>query len=67
MNLARAKTLKHGSLVHCPADNGEPGYSGIVRHVSGEATHALLKEPFLWVSVEKDGKTRHVWPSNRLG
>jgi len=67
MDITRAKNLKVGDTVHCPADRGEPGYSGRVEHISTtEQTH-MDSKPFLWVTVRKSNSTAHVWPSNRLG
>lgn len=67
MTHEQALKLKVGDTVRCPADRGEPGYSGKVEHIDdNDATHALVKEPFRWVTVRKPGAHASVWPSNRL-
>lgn len=69
MKIEDAQKLKHGDRVVCPADRGEPSYTGAV---SGELHRVALinttanGDQYVWVSVKGFGK-KSVWPSNRLG
>jgi hypothetical protein len=71
MDIARAKALKAGQTVYCPADRGEPAYSGKVQ-VDGTWDYSAAPVQknatgveYIWVDVKGNGRTS-VWPSNRL-
>ena len=68
MKIEEARKLKLGDRVWCPADRGNPAFTGTVDYLSGiEASHPSSNGPFLWVGVAASNGTRggH-WPSNRL-
>ena len=68
MRLDRAQSLKIGQIVGCPADRGDVRYTGKVTHIGTEINKSFSGVEFVWVTVEHpNGKSRHVWPSNRLG
>jgi hypothetical protein len=69
MELQKAKSLRIGQSVRCPADRGDPAYVGTVAHVEQqECTHPCVAGPFVWVTVRhQNGKQSAVWSSNRLG
>jgi hypothetical protein len=70
MRIEHAKGLKVGDRVRCPPDRGDPAYIGKVTHLSADhgGTVYGTDQIYLWVTVEHPaGKSRHVWPSNRLG
>jgi hypothetical protein len=69
MNIEIARRLKPGHLVTCPADGGEPAYSGRVAFVGANEYRNDQGAPYVWVTVERVHlpRTKHVWPSNRLG
>jgi hypothetical protein len=66
MDIKKAKQLVYGASVHCPADRGEPPYYGIVRHIGADVFKNIHGHEYIWVTVSKNGNTRHVWPSIRL-
>jgi len=67
MDITKAKALKVGDIVHCPADRGELAHSGRVEHVGEtECTH-MCGKPFIWITVRPRNSHASVWPSNRLG
>jgi hypothetical protein len=65
MHIDKALRLKVGDIVHCPADRGDPAFTGRVTHVSPVIHEASLTE-FIWVEVQGPHH-KSVWPSNRLG
>jgi len=67
MILTKAKSLKIGDTVYCPADRGESGYHGKIIHIGEQVSKNIDGVEFVWITVRKDSKTNHVWPSNRLG
>ncbi len=68
MTIEQANNLKVGQLVYCPEDRGEAGYSGKVTHISDTQNKNIRGTDYVWVTVRRlDGKSAHVWPSNRLG
>lgn len=67
MNIGKARQLKVGQVVSCPADRGAKAYNGRIRHISDGAAQNIYGEHYLWVTVEKDRGRNEVWPSNRLG
>lgn len=67
MDIAKARTLKIGDTVRCPADRGDPAYSGKVEHVGQDEAQDLQGRGYLWVTVRRAGAHASVWPSNRLG
>lgn len=69
MKIERARLLKPGIIVHCPADRGDKAFTGIV--VSEDCAVSPMhlnhqQECFIWVEVQGAGK-KSIWPSNRLG
>ncbi len=59
---------KYGDHVHCPADRGEPAYTGTVRDVGTDVLTNIHGVKCVWVSVQRiDSTRRTVWPSHRLG
>ena len=69
MNIEQARKLKYGQTVHCPADRGEPAYTGTVRSEDCATCAAHLDnnaKQYIWIEVQGAGK-KSVWPSNRLG
>ena len=66
MNIEQAKKLSVGSVVLCPPDRGDKGYTGQVTWV-GELVQTNY-QGFEYISVEVQGPHhKSVWPSNRLG
>lgn len=66
MDINKAKLLQVGNFVHCPADRGEAGYTGRITHVGESVNKAHNGVEYVWITVRKDNKTNHVWPSNRI-
>lgn len=67
MNITQALALVYGALVHCPPDRGEAPYAGTVRHVGQQVCKNIHGTEYVWVTVRRlDGRSAHVWPSNRL-
>lgn len=66
MHIEKAKLLKIGDVVRCPADRGEPKFVGSVTHVGNEVYKDLPGVEYIWVTV-RGAKHESVWPSNRLG
>lgn len=68
MDISKAKALKPGAVVHCPADRGEPAFTGTVASV-GTAESSANGKPFVWIEVKHPypSNRKSVWPSNRLG
>jgi hypothetical protein len=64
MKIEQAKQLQIGAIVHCPADRGDPGYTGKVTFVGVEVYETHGKE-YIWISVKGPHHTS-TWPSNRL-
>lgn len=67
MDIAKARALKPGAIVHCPADRGQPAYSGKVEHIGQAEARDLQGRAYLWITVGRPGMHSSVWPSNRLG
>lgn len=70
MNIEQARELKAGDKVRCPADRGEPGYSGTVEndlHQTSTINKNYYGVEYVWVSVRRDAYQVSGWPSNRLG
>lgn len=66
MNIEQAKQLKAGDRVACPADRGEPSFTGRVTSVGSNISKNLKGAEFVWVEVQGPHH-KSVWPSNRLG
>lgn len=66
MDIVKARQLKVGDRVSCPADRGNNAYQGVVSFVSTSEYKNALGVPYIWVNVKGNGKET-VWPSNRLG
>lgn len=70
MNITKAKQLKYGAAVNCPADHGGLGFGGKVvdrndlSHVSVYKTASGVE--YIWVLVKGVG-SEAIWPSHRLG
>ena len=58
--------LRVGAVVACPADRGDPAYTGRIEHV-GDPVHNPGMSPYRWVTVRRPGAHASVWSSNRLG
>lgn len=70
MHLDRAKALRPGDFVRCPADRGDQPYKGkVLEDCSDHTVHTnYYGEQFIWVRVYNPTTRHHaVWPSNRLG
>ncbi len=68
MNINRAKGLKVGDKVFCPADRGIQAHLGRVLNVGTVVTRRLDGDEYLWIETEwvgSDGR-KEVWPSSRL-
>lgn len=69
MKIERARLLKPGIIVHCPADRGDKAYTGIVVSEDCAASPECVNihgDKYIWIEVQGAGK-KSVWPSNRLG
>lgn len=69
MNVQKAKSLKVGQKVFCPADRGEKAFSGKVvdQNLENAQVHKNHKgDEYIWIAVQGLSK-KSVWPSNRLG
>lgn len=69
MDIQRAKSLKIGSIVHCPADRGDLAFIGKVVSVGEHVRKNLSGTEYVWIHVRHTypGKRLSAWPSNRLG
>lgn len=67
MDIAKARALKLGAVVACPADRGSPVYSGKVEHVGSVEAQDMQGRAYIWITVREPGAHASVWPSNRLG
>ena len=68
MNIVKAKALKPGALVRCPADRGDLPYTGKVTFVGTNESTGSDGKPYVWINVRNPLNGREsVWPSNRLG
>lgn len=67
MDIAKARALKVGDTVHCPADRGASAYSGKVEHIGQAEAQDLQGRAYLWITVGRPSMHSSVWPSNRLG
>lgn len=59
--------MKLGQIVKCPADRGDKPYKGKITHVGSSVNKTFNGVQYVWVTVEHPNKSKHVWPSNRLG
>lgn len=69
MHITKARKLKVGDRVSCPADRGDPAFTGQVSWVQADAKAAIAhgsSAEYIWVEVQGQSK-KSVWPSNRLG
>lgn len=66
MDIDKAKELKRGARVACPADRGSGPFTGTVTHVGVAVHKSLAGVEYIWVHVRGFG-SEAVWPSNRLG
>lgn len=70
MDIERARKLKVGDSVNCPADRGSPAFTGRVSYIQPDAPAAKAfgsNQEYIWVNVTYNGRNAGVWPSNRLG
>lgn len=67
MDITKAKNLKAGQTVHCPADSGMPAYVGIITSVETAVAKNIYGHEYVWVGVRGPHGHVAVWPSNRLG
>lgn len=59
--------FKVGDLARCPADRGDPAYTGRVTHVCTTQNTNIYGTPYYWVTVRTpSGKRSTVWPSHRI-
>ena len=66
MNIEKAKKLKVGDSVRCPADHGNSAYCGKVTFIQPTLVNKNhVGEDYLWVHVKGPNHVS-VWPSNRL-
>lgn len=70
MNIERALKLKPGDKVSCPADRGDPAFTGTVTHANANSKEickmADTGVEYVWVEVQGPYH-KSLWPSNRLG
>lgn len=66
MRIEKALELKVGNMVSCPADRGDPAFRGPVTHISPVPCKNHVGEDCIWVEVQRPGRHKSVWPSNRL-
>lgn len=66
MNIEKAKQLKIGQIVYCPADRGDAAYAGRVEFIDAGENKTSTGEKYIWVHVRGPHHAT-VWPSNRLG
>lgn len=66
MDIAKARALKVGDTVRCPAQDISPAYSGKVEHVGQTEAQDMQGRAYLWITVRRPGAHASVWPSNRL-
>jgi len=71
MDIKKAKSLKPGDSVYCPADRGEGAYKGTV--IQDCVDCPTYRTPggveYIWIQVKGSGylgTRKAVWPSNRL-
>lgn len=62
----RIDQLKVGHSVRCPADRGEPGFTGKIVGFSTQENKTSTGITYVWVEVQGPHH-KSVWPSNRLG
>lgn len=55
--------------VTCPEDRGDKPYEGRIMGIGNDMHENAAGVRFRWLTVQRlDGqRTKHVWPSNRLG
>ncbi len=66
MHIDRAKGLKSGDRVNCPADRGDLAFEGKVTVVGVQESLDSKGNPYIWITV-KGPHHSSTWPSNRLG
>lgn len=63
--------LRMGMAVNCPADRGNPAYTGKVAGFDRSAVHMNLNgTKYIWVTVREGTHglgAAALWPSHRLG
>ena len=75
MQIDQARKLRYGQRVYCPADafSSTPAFIGTVRQEGLDAVPVNVSEvlgkrtEYIWVVVERSGRHKSTWPSNRLG
>jgi hypothetical protein len=65
MNIDRAKKLKRGDTVNCPADRGSAAFRGKVISVGEDVRSTPGGNEYIWVTI-RGSLMESVWPSNRL-
>jgi hypothetical protein len=70
MQLEKARKLKPGNLVGCPADGNQPECMARVTRwnqdlQTQEAKKNIHGDEYIWVELKGTG-WRGIWPSNRL-
>ena len=69
MDISKARNLKKGDKVHCPADRGDKAFMGKVVSENlkdcGSAVDWQMN-CYIWVEVLGPGNKKSVWPSTRL-
>jgi hypothetical protein len=66
LKIEKARKLKVGDYVSCPADRGDQAYRGQVTHVDGSEYENGNGDPYKWITVKNPWGWESVWPSNRL-
>ena len=67
MNIVKALELKPGDKVEFPPDRGSRGGQGIVQHVGSNIYRNIYGVNYVWVTLaDTEGKSKGVWPSNRI-
>lgn len=56
-----------GQCVQCPADRGDPAYTGIVRKFGTNVYTNIRGVRYVWVTVQRPDKHNTMWPSHRIG
>lgn len=72
MDIQRALKLKKGSLVNCPADRGDPAFTGKIVTETEMIKNAIINThpnggKYIWIEIQTPFLHKSVWPSNRLG
>jgi len=67
MHIEKAKNLRPGDFVVCPADGGSPEYTGMITSVNPVEQQDLFGKKFLRVKVKQlNGPNMTSWPTSRL-